>query len=131
MAKIAKIMHYLQFHTHTRAIDGNPVYNKKKAIAPAVLFLSLMSNYVIKYKFYNILVPFFDENSLKMGKIMISHTNLKSWPSKEISMSKIKYTSQFVSVIHEPMLMPKKIDEKKLKSPRPTYYSGKQLPSRK
>ena len=34
-------------------------------------------------------------------------------------MSKIEYTSQLVSVIHEPMLMPKKIDEKKLKSPRP------------
>ena len=34
-------------------------------------------------------------------------------------MSKIKYNSQFVSVIHEPMLMPKKIGEKKLKSSRP------------
>ena len=37
-------------------------------------------------------------------------------------MSKIEYTSQFVSVIREPMLMPKKIGEKKLKSPRPTPH---------
>ena len=58
-----------------------------------------------------------------MGKIKISHTNLNLWPSKEITMSKIKYTIQFVSVIHEPMLMPKKIGEKKLKSSRPTPHS--------
>ena len=29
MAKIAKIMPYLQFHAYTVAINGNPVYKKK------------------------------------------------------------------------------------------------------
>ena len=37
-------------------------------------------------------------------------------------MRKIEYTSQFISVIHEPMSMLKKIGEKKLKSSRPNAH---------
>ena len=54
-----------------------------------------------------------------MGKIMSSPTNLNLWPRKEISISKIEYIGQFISVIHEPTSMLKKIGEKKLKSSRP------------
>ena len=57
-----------------------------------------------------------------MGKIMSSPTNLNLWPRKEISISKIEYIGQFISVIHEPTSMPKKICEKKLKSSRPTHH---------
>ena len=57
-----------------------------------------------------------------MSKIMSSPTNLNLWPRKEISMSKMEYTGQFISVSHEPTSMPKKIDEKELKSSRPTSH---------
>ena len=57
-----------------------------------------------------------------MGKIRCSHTNLNSWPRKEITVSKNKYTSQFISVIQESTSMPKKIGEKKLKSSHPTGW---------
>ena len=54
-----------------------------------------------------------------MGKIRRSHTNLNSWPRKVFTVSKNKYTSQFISVIQESTSMPKKIGEKKLKSSHP------------
>ena len=59
-----------------------------------------------------------------MGKIRCSHTNLNSWPRKEITVSKNKYTSQFISVIQESTSMPKKIGEKKLKSSHPNQGVG-------
>ena len=57
-----------------------------------------------------------------MGKIMSSPTNLNLWLRKEISISKMEYIDQCISVIHEPTSMPKKIGEKKLKSSRPTRH---------
>ena len=55
-----------------------------------------------------------------MGKIVISHQNLTSWPGRIFTKINFIYTNQFLSVIREPTQLARKICEKKLKSLHPT-----------